>query len=386
MSKYIWKELKRVILKKKISIIVILMITVVIGLVSVTKTKTLEVQLQQNKNLLDSQKITRDKQETEFKKAEFSKDIIGTEKNIADKEAQLATINNYDKSKLDEQIQKLEKENDPKNEYKIRQLKYEKDHNIEKKELIPKGIAAGLNLMVFIPPLYLLVFIIFLSDIVSGEYAPNTIKNLLTKPIARRRIIISKFIVSIILSTNTIVISTIIFIVEAAIKLGISDYRMPLDVGAKYVLDKSLPLTALTSQMKYVSGSLRMISLWSSIVELVLITIIVSIAITSIIIFISTICKNSLISALTNFILIVGTFIWYFLKFQGNYLVSAKYGVFLKFFPIPYMINVFDVLTGQISIVFTSNINIFFISIVCLGWTLIMIFLSTYVFEKRDFD
>jgi len=384
MSNYIWEELKRVIIKKKISIIVVLMITTAFGLYNISKLNTLEVQLRQDYMLLNTQKIIRDKAETlEFQKAAFSRDIISTEKQIADEEQQLNTINNYDKSKLDEQIQNLEKEHDPKNEYKISQLKYERKYNIEKYELMPKGIYASMELMAFIPALYLLILIIFLSDIVAGEYAPNTIKLLITKPISRKIIILSKFIVSIILSASTIVISSLIFVVEAGIHLGFSDYRAPFDVGAKYFLDKSLPLSL---QMMYVSGSRTIIPVWSSNVELVLITIIFSIAITSIIIFISTVCKSSLISALTNFILIGGITIWYFAVFMGNYHLSAKYGVFLKYLPIPYMINSLEVLTGYISVRLTSSINVFFVSIVCLGWMLIMMSLSTYIFAKRDFD
>ncbi len=387
MSKYIWEELKRVVIKKKISIIVILMITIAFGLIHVSKTKTLEGQLQGDKALLDIQKSGRDKAETEFKKAEFSRDIAGTEKQIHDLELGLDAIKNYDKSKLDEQIKKLEKENNPKNEYEIIQLKYEKEHNIEKNELTPKGMYATIEiLMGFIPLLFLLIMIVLLSDIVSGEYAPNTIKNLITRPISRKKIILSKFIVSIILSASTIITSTIIFILEAGIHLGFSDYRLPFDVGAKYVLDRSLPLTAVSSQMKYVPGSRTMIPLWSSIIALVLITIIVSMAIVSIIIFISTVCKNSLISALTNFVLIGGTSIWYLLAFAGRNLVSDKYGVFVKFFPIPYIIDGILILTGVISQQLTSSINMFFVSMVCLGWTLVMMFLSTYIFAKRDFD
>lgn len=47
-------------------------------------------------------------------------------------------IKNYDKSKIDEKILKLEKENNPKNYYEIKKLKYEKEHNIEKMNWCPR--------------------------------------------------------------------------------------------------------------------------------------------------------------------------------------------------------------------------------------------------------
>ncbi|ADK15764.1 MULTISPECIES: ABC transporter permease subunit [Clostridium] len=386
MSKYIWQELKRVMMKKKIALIVILIITIAFGLMRISKIDTVEVQIQKDKVLLNSLKIDKTKADTEFKKADISRDILETQKEIDDKEDMLNQINNYDKSKLDKQIQKLEKENNPKNEYKILQLKYEKEHNIEKSELTPKGMYAAIDILQYFVLLFLIIPIVLSSDIVSGEYSPNTIKALIAKPISRKKIITSKFIVSVILSAGTIIISTIIFIVEAGIHLGFSDYRLPFDVSAKYVLDKSLPLSPVTSQMKYVSGSMSIIPVWSVILQLILILIVISIAIISIIMFISTICRNSLISSLASFILIAGTQFWYLFCFSGKYLAAAKYGAFVKFLPIPYMVDSLGTLSGDISLKLASSINVSFVLIVCFLWTLVMMFLSTYVFGKRDLD
>lgn len=387
MNKYIWEELKRIIIKKKSSIVIILMITVIFGLASTLKTNTLDVQIQKDKELLNIQKMGRDKAASQFKKADFSRDIIGTEKEIKDKEEQLNEINNYDRSKLGEQIQKLEKENNPENEYKILQLKYEKKYNIEKSELIPKGMYSAMEILAyFIPMFFLLILIVFLSDIVSGDYSANTIKNLVTKPISRKKIIMSKFAASMILSAGTLILSTIIFIVEAGIHLGLSDHRLPFDVGAKYVMDKSITLTPITSQMKYVDGSRSIIPLWSAIIELVLIAIIISMAIISIVLFISVFCRNSLVSSLVSFILIGGTVVWYLFGFAGRYVVSAKYGAFVKFLPVPYIADAVGTLSGDISVQLTSTVNVFFVLMICLAWTLAMLFLSGYVFGKRDFD
>nr|DAD54315.1 TPA_exp: hypothetical protein CAETHG_RS03735_1 [Clostridium autoethanogenum DSM 10061] len=265
-------------------------------------------------------------------------------------------------------------------------MKYEKEHNIEKSELTPKGMYAAIDILQYFVLLFLIIPIVLSSDIVSGEYSPNTIKALIAKPISRKKIITSKFIVSVILSAGTIIISTIIFIVEAGIHLGFSDYRLPFDVSAKYVLDKSLPLSPVTSQMKYVSGSMSIIPVWSVILQLILILIVISIAIISIIMFISTICRNSLISSLASFILIAGTQFWYLFCFSGKYLAAAKYGAFVKFLPIPYMVDSLGTLSGDISLKLASSINVSFVLIVCFLWTLVMMFLSTYVFGKRDLD
>ena len=387
MNRYIWEEMKRIIIKKKIWIAVIFMVTIVFGLASTLKTNTLEVQIQKYKALLVNQKIGRDKANSELKKAEFSRDIVGTQKEIKDKEEQLNEIKNYDKSKLDERIQKLERENNPENEYKLLQLKYEKKYNIEKNELIPKGMYSAMEILAyFIPVFFLLILVVFLSDIVSGDYSPNTIKNLVTKPNSRKKIVLSKFAASMILSAATLIISTLIFMLEAGIHLGLSDLRLPFDVGAKYVFDGSLTLSPITSQMRYVNGSRSIIPLWSAIIEMVFIAIIASAAIVSIILFISVLCRNSLVSSLVSFMLIGGTTVLYLFGFAGRYVVSAKYGVFVKFLPVPYIVDIISTLSGDISVQLTSTINVAFILITCLAWTLAMLFLSSYVFGKRDFD
>lgn len=378
MTKYIWQELKRVLIKKKISLIIILIVTIVFGGINILKQKTLEEQLEQAKIILNDQ----------IKFKEDKKAINDTKQEISYIEKTLSSIKNYDKSKIDEKILKLEKENNPENDYAINLLKYEKKNNIEKNQIMPKGMYAAIDFLAqpTVAIFYILILIILLSDIISGEYTPNTIKMSLTKPISREKIIISKFAVSIIIGASAIIISTIIFIIEAGIHFGFSDYKMPFDVGAKYILNKSLPLTVTTSQMEPVRNSISIVPLWSGIVRFMLIAILVSIASISILIFISTLCKRSLISSIINFILVIVISLICIWGIMDNNILATKYGALLKFTPILYILDIFEVLSGYISVRLASSINIFFVLIVCLSWSLIMMFLSTYIFAKRDFD
>ncbi|APF25719.1 ABC-2 transporter family protein [Clostridium sporogenes] len=378
MTKYIWQELKRVLIKKKISLIIILILTIVFGGINILKQKTLEEQLEQAKIILNDQ----------IKFKEDEKAINDTKQEISYIEKTLSSIKNYDKSKIDEKILKLEKESNPKNDYAISLLKYEKKNNIEKNQIMPKGMYAAIDFLAqpTVAIFYILILIILLSDIISGEYTPNTIKMSLTKPISRKKIIISKFVVSTIIGASAIIISTIIFIIEAGIHFGLSDYKMPFDVGAKYILNKSLPLTVTTSQMQPVRNSISIVPLWSGIIRFMLIAILVSIASISILIFISTLCKRSLISSIINFILVIVTSLICIWGIMDNNILATKYGALLKFTPILYILDIFEVLSGYISVRLASSINIFFVLIVCLSWSLIMMFLSTYIFAKRDFD
>ncbi len=55
MAKYIWQELKRVLIKKKISIIIILIITVAFGGVNIFNKRTLDERLEKAKIILNNQ-------------------------------------------------------------------------------------------------------------------------------------------------------------------------------------------------------------------------------------------------------------------------------------------------------------------------------------------
>ncbi|MBN3410319.1 ABC transporter permease [Clostridium botulinum] len=386
MSKYIWQELKRVLIKKKIPIIIMLIFIPIFGLINTLNTQTYEQQLNQYNAKLKNLKTMQQQSKTTMAKEELKETISDTEKSMNDIKEDLAEINNYDRSKLDKQIYELEKQSNPKNEFQINKLKYYKKYNIEKKNLPPKGIFRLFGILYTFSIVYIIFMIILLSDIVSGEYSPNTIKNLITKPISRKKIIISKFIVSTILNCTTIFISMIVFILETGILLGFSDYKFPFSISQKYVFDNSLALTPLTSQMKYVPGSQKLIPYSIALIIYVLFILIFLTAITSIIIFISTICKNSLISIFSNIILIIGLTAWYHFNIHGNIFMSAKHVVICNLFPSIYMYNIFDILHGGISRTFNCNISIFFILIVCLIWIISMIFFSTYIFRKRNFD
>ncbi len=99
MTKYIWQELKRVLIKKKISLIIILIVTIVFGGINILKQKTLEEQLEQAKIILNDQ----------IKFKEDEKAINDTKQEISYIEKTLSSIKNYDKSKIDEKILKLRK-------------------------------------------------------------------------------------------------------------------------------------------------------------------------------------------------------------------------------------------------------------------------------------
>ncbi len=55
---------------------------------------------------------------------------------------------------------------------------------------MPKGMNATIDFLAqpTISIFYIIILIILLSDIVSGEYNPNTIKMSLTKPISRKKL------------------------------------------------------------------------------------------------------------------------------------------------------------------------------------------------------
>ncbi len=75
---------------------------------------------------------------------------------------------------------------------------------------------------------------IMVVDIVSGENKPATIKLLLTKPIERRKVILSKFIVSFFVVNGVILLFELIIFVAIGGIFGFGNSSVPAVAGTKY--------------------------------------------------------------------------------------------------------------------------------------------------------
>ncbi|WP_368491011.1 ABC transporter permease [Clostridium sp. BJN0013] len=390
MINFIYEELKRIVIKKKYMLIMIFLIIIIFGILMIRFIGSNEKNITKLESAIGY-----------FKKAEVStydKDKKEYYKNQINVEQQILNNlknqkkENYDETKVDNTINLLNKQlksqNDDNINQQILKLQYYKEHDINKKNLMAEGMQNAIQILGILFPI-LLGFILtaVASDIISGEYSPNTIKLLITRPISRGKIIIGKICSLSIVSSVIVAISFIIISVECGIVYGFSDYKLPIMVGKRYVQDKSIVITEITSQMKYIKGSGELISNVSAIIIMALMLIIVSIALISFLVFISIVCKNSLSSALLSIgiSIILESLMFYECGFD-----QVKHRIFigalLQFFPYTFL-NVGDTITGDLAL--KTNIpymNVNYSITICVIWIIIMIISSVFIFKNKNID
>lgn len=101
---------------------------------------------------------------------------------------------------------------------------------------------------------------VFMSDIVSGECTPATLKFLLVQPISRGKVLLSKFI-AIVISVVALIggLEVLVFGVLSAFT-GIDAAKMPTIVGTRYQLDYSTVATQGSPSLTEIAGSSSMIT------------------------------------------------------------------------------------------------------------------------------
>lgn len=178
------------------------------------------------------------------------------------------------------------------------------NHNIKPtKENATSAQDYLLNLLALIGTILIPIIIaIFTSDIVSGEFTPPTMKVLLTRPISRTKLILSKYFTSILASIGVIMIIEILAYVISGLIFGFGNSNNPVTIGTTYT--KSL--------VKDVSGSANLIPVLGSsyvityskfIILTLLFEVVYIIACTSIFFLISTLLKSSAISMAISIVL-----------------------------------------------------------------------------------
>lgn len=127
--------------------------------------------------------------------------------------------------------------NNNSNNIEIERLQYYLDKNIN--PITPNAAKFAINFMNQSIFLFLPLLVIILSgDIVSGEFSSKTIKFLLTRAVPRWKILLSKYIALIIMSTLMIIETAVICIIVSTITFHTGGWFEPVATGFKVVGEK----------------------------------------------------------------------------------------------------------------------------------------------------
>ncbi len=144
---------------------------------------------------------------------------------------------------------------------------------------------------------------VFMSDMVSGEYTPATLKFLLVQPVKRGKILFSKFIVSVVTVLSLIILPQIIGIGIVNITNNIEASNYPVRIEQKY--EKQFDQNSQEMIMEQVPNTSKMVTNNEFVLRSFGYQTIFIITACSVVFMISTIFKSSMISMAVSVILTI---------------------------------------------------------------------------------
>jgi ABC-2 type transport system permease protein len=220
----------------------------------------------------------------------------------------------------------------------------------------------------------IVIIVIFASDIVSGEYTPPTMKLLLTKPVSRRKILISKFIAA--FTATVVIVLSIEFIAFIVMGLiyGFGNGTYPVSVGTKYHFVSNMS-TNWKSTLAPIVGSSGIDTVAGLVLKSFLYQILFLGAAVAFCFMLSTIAKSSTMSISLSIIISVALLIASHVP-----LLSKVVHLFFNAYGDP-----IELFTHSTETMYNNPyVNPSVGAIVLCGWILICYIISDLVFTKKD--
>ena len=217
---------------------------------------------------------------------------------------------------------------------------------------------------------------VFAADMVSGEASPPTMKLLLTQPVSRGKVLLSKFLSINAISILFIVGTELLAFLIVGLIFGFGDASYPTMVGAQYKFDTTHMLENGTYPMVMIAGSSHIITAASYVIRLLLLQSLYIAACVAIVFLISALVKNSMISMGASVVSMIAASI-IFLGF-GAFKSIARY-VFVIFG------EVGNLLTGRAAVTLNNpHVTLTSSVIVFVAWIVLSYVIAHIIFTKKD--
>lgn len=264
-------------------------------------------------------------------------------------------------------------------EEQISKNQYYLDNNIEpidSWEFFPSNIAVQI-MMILGMGILVAGIAVFMSDIISGECTPATVKFLLVQPVSRAKVLLSKFI-AIVLT----VVSMICGVELAAFGIvgaftGFDAVKMPVTLGQKYIINQEVLIKEGHKQLELVAGSGYQTTMGDLVLKGFLLQILFIIACCAFIFMISSLFKSSMITMAVSVIVSVAAVM---LPAASSKIAEYAHLSFLSYGNTP------SVLAGDIAFMYHNNVN-FSLQLgigLMIGTIIISYIIAHFVFTKRD--
>lgn len=295
------------------------------------------------------------------------------------------------KIELDSEIKNMEKfleeDNNMPERYKVQQRR--ELNNL--KTLRDKGIKPlrgqefeGFSFLVFslrdvIFLLIPLLVVVLVSDMVSGECTPPTLKFLLTQPVKRGKVLAAKFITSLIASLVIIFsVQLISFLVVGLIgSFGSAEY--PMQYGTKYLFDMTKLDEMNNPTLMEVVGSTKTIAMSTYIFRMFLIEGLFILATCAFGFMLSVLAKSSMISMVVSSVSVFGLTIFSLIGSRMKSIAPIMQNLFLSYGSIPNLMEGQYVVSYN-NLAFTLERGLIVMAI----WAVASYIVAHLVFTKRD--
>lgn len=217
--------------------------------------------------------------------------------------------------------------------------------------------------------------IIFSADMVSGEYTPATMKFLLTQPVSRGKVLLSKFIALALSATALIVVIELIAFLIMGIIFSFGNMDYPVTIGTKFIYDNTVTVEMGRKAMKMVEGSTIIIPMWKYLIQMFLLQALFIVASAAFAFVLSTVVKSSMVSMATSVVMIIA-----FTIFQSMPYVKDYIHFIFTTFGDPGMILSGNIARGINNPIVTTTFAVG----VMVVWSVVSYVISHVVFTKKD--
>lgn len=264
-------------------------------------------------------------------------------------------------------------------EQQIKDKQYFLDNNIEpieNWEFFPSNVAVQV-MMILGMGILVAGIAVFMSDIVSGECTPATIKFLLVQPVSRAKVLLSKFIAIVITVVGMIAGLEIAAFGIMGAFTGFDAMKMPVTIGQKYIINQEIFIKQGFKQLELVPGSGYQSTMGDLVLKGFLLQLLFIVACVAFIFMISSLFKSSMITMAVSVIIAVASTM---LPMASEKIASYAHLNFLNYS------SPINLLMGEMPFMYHNNLNFspqLGIGLM-IGTIIVSYIISSFVFTRRD--
>ena len=304
---------------------------------------------------------------------------IETPENVDWRDEVKAEIAGYESNIKNAETTGYDKESIKHFEQQIKDKQYFLDNNIEPVEgweFFPSNVAIQV-MMILGMGILVAGIAVFMSDIVSGECTPATVKFLLVQPVSRGKVLLSKFIAIVITVVGMIAGLEIAAFGIMGAFTGFDAAKMPVTLGQKYIINQEVLIKEGMKQLELVPGSGYQSTVGDMVFRGFLIQILFIIACVAFIFMISSLFKSSMITMAVSVIIAVASTM---LPMASEKIASYAHLNFLNYS------SPINLLMGDMPFMYHNNISFtpqLGIGLM-VGAIIVSYIISHFVFTRRD--